>query len=260
MNESIYRHPSPTDSPSPQPQESPNTIRRPKVRSYMSPTTSSRAKIMSLKEGLHLNLSSGQTSPCPVYSPTTPSRASTFHLPSLSAPLSGPCSSAESKFNHGRCPPISTVKITKARVSARVSYPPSEHPSRSTPTPSTDIAAFSNTMAKCAVQHGDKCYTMRKVEPAKSVSPISISQCVYVKDSLGPKTSSRTPQHPLVDVQAYSGTCSSKSYQGLSCLFVILVSVSIYLSLLNAVYLLLLIIGRICYSVIILPVIIITVK
>ncbi|XP_034169305.2 mitogen-activated protein kinase-binding protein 1 isoform X1 [Pangasianodon hypophthalmus] len=213
-NDSILRHPSPTDSPSPQPWESPNTIRRLKVRSYMSPTTSSRAKVsrsMSLKEGLHLNLSSGQTSPCPGSSPTSPSRASTALLPSLSAPLPDPCNPAESKLSHGGCPPNPTAKITKARVSARMSNPLSEYPSRSTPTPSTDSPAVTNTFAKTGVQHGDKCYTKGQVEPTKSVFPIPVSQSV--KDSLGPKSSSHTPHHPLVDVQAYSVTCKSQSDQ-----------------------------------------------
>lgn len=196
-NNSIFRHTSPTDSPSPQPWESPNTTRRPKVRSYMSPTTSSRAKVMSLKEALHLNLSSGPTSPSPGSSPTDPSRASTSHSPSLSAPLPGPCNSAESRLRHGGCPPNPTVKITKeARAYARMSYPLSDYPSRSTSTPSTE-----------------------------SVYPIPISQSVSVKDTPGPKTSSHTPQHPLVDVQAYSGTRKSQSDQGISCFFSILVSV-----------------------------------
>ncbi|XP_017311934.1 mitogen-activated protein kinase-binding protein 1 isoform X2 [Ictalurus punctatus] len=214
-NDSILRHPSPTDSPSPLPWESPNTNRRLKVRSYMSPTTSSRAKIsrsMSHKEGLHLNLSSGQTSPCPGSSPSSPFHASSL-LQSLSAPLPGPCNPAVPRLSYGGCSPNPTAKITKARVSARMSNPLSEYPSRSTPTPSTDSAALSNNVTKTGVQHGDKCYTKGQVEPTKNVFPIPVSQSVSVKDSLSPKTSAHTPQHPLVDVQAYSVACKSQSDQ-----------------------------------------------
>lgn len=220
-NDSILRHPSPTDSPSPLPWESPNTNRRLKVRSYMSPTTSSRAKIsrsMSHKEGLHLNLSSGQTSPCPGSSPSSPFHASSL-LQSLSAPLPGPCNPAVPRLSYGGCSPNPTAKITKARVSARMSNPLSEYPSRSTPTPSTDSAALSNNVTKTGVQHGDKCYTKGQVEPTKNVFPIPVSQSVSVKDSLSPKTSAHTPQHPLVDVQAYSVACKSQSDQGWSYLF-----------------------------------------
>ncbi|XP_060773754.1 mitogen-activated protein kinase-binding protein 1-like [Neoarius graeffei] len=212
-NDSVLQHPSPTDSPSPQPWESPNTIQRLKVRSYMSPTTSSRAKVrrsMSLKEGLLLNLSSGQTSPCPGSSPTSPCRASTPILPSLSAPLHGP---AEPRSSHAGCSPNPTAKITKARVSARMSNPLSEYPSRSTATPSTDSAAIPNTFSNTGIQHRDKCSTKSPMEPPKSVFPSPVSQSVSVKDSLGPKTSSLIPQPPLVAVQAYSVTSKSQSDQ-----------------------------------------------
>ncbi|KAK3516541.1 hypothetical protein QTP70_021724, partial [Hemibagrus guttatus] len=204
------RHQSPTDSPPPQPWESPSTIRRLKVRSYMSPTTSSRAKVSrstSFKEGLHLNLSTGQTSPCSRSFPTGPSRASTPALPSLSATIPGPCSPAESRLSHGGSPPKSTAKITKSRVSARMSSPLSECLSRSTPAPSTESAAGTNTFAKTGVQHSDKLHTKGQVQPTKYVLPIPVS------DSLGPKTSSHNPQHPLVDVQAYNVTCKSQCDQ-----------------------------------------------
>lgn len=211
-DDSIFRHPSPTDTPSPQPWESPNTIRRPKVRSYMSPTTSSRAKVMSHKEGLHLNLSSGQTSPCLGSSPTSPPRASTSPLPSLSAPLPGPCNSSESRLSLGRYAPNTTVK--KARASERMSNPFSEYTHMSPPTPSKDSAALPSTFTKTGVQHRDKCYTKgRGVEPTKSEFPIRVS----LKPSPCLKTSSHTPQHPLVDVETYSGTCKRPSNQGLSC-------------------------------------------
>ncbi|KAF4070758.1 hypothetical protein AMELA_G00277220 [Ameiurus melas] len=214
-SDSILRHPSPTDSPSPQPWESPNTNRHLKVRSYMSPTTSSRAKIsrsMSHKEGLHLNLSSGQTSPCPGSSPTSPVQASS-HLQSPSASFPGPCNPAVPRLSYGGCSPNPTAKITKARVSARTSNPLSECPSRSTPTLNTDSAALTNNVTKTGVQHGDKCYTKGQVEPTKNVFPIPFSKSVSVKDSLGPETSSHNQQHPLVDVQAYSGSCQSQSDQ-----------------------------------------------
>lgn len=218
-NDSVLQHPSPTDSPSPQPWESPNTIQRLKVRSYMSPTTSSRAKVrrsMSLKEGLHLNLSSGQTSPCPGSSPTSPCRASTPILPSLSTPLHGPCNPAEPRSSPAGCSPNPAAKITKARVSARMSNPLSEDPNRSTATPSTDSAAVTNAFSNTGIQHRDKCYTKSQVEPTKSVFPIPV--CKSVKDSLEPKTSSHTRQLPLVAVQAYSVTSKSQSDQGLTCL------------------------------------------
>ncbi|KAI5611253.1 mitogen-activated protein kinase-binding protein 1 isoform X3 [Silurus asotus] len=213
-NDSIFQHPSPTGSTSPQPRESPNTIRRFKVRSYMSPTTSSRAKVsrsMSLKEGLHLNLSSGQTFPCSGSSPSSPSRLGTPLLPSLSAPLSGSCNQAESRLSLGGCPLNTTAKITKARASARMSNPLSEYPSRSTLTPSTDSAAVTNTFAKIGAQHVDKSYTKGHVELTKSASPIFSS--VSVEDTLGAKTLSHTPQRPLVDTQAYNVTCMSRSDQ-----------------------------------------------
>ncbi|XP_046692893.1 mitogen-activated protein kinase-binding protein 1-like isoform X3 [Silurus meridionalis] len=213
-NDLIFQHPSPTGSTSPQPRESPNTIRRFKVRSYMSPTTSSRAKVsrsMSLKEGLHLNLSSCQTFPCSGSSPSSPSRVSTPLLPSLSAPLSGSCNQAESRLSLDGCPPNTTAKITKARASARMSNPLSEYPSRSTLTPSTNSAAVTNTFAKIGAQHVDKSYTKGHVELTKSASPIFSS--VSVEDTLGAKTSSHTPQRPLVDTQAYNVTCMSRSDQ-----------------------------------------------
>lgn len=207
-DDSIFRHPSPTDSPNPPPWESPNAIRRPRVRSYMSPTTSSRAKVMSLKEGLHLNLSSGQTSPYPGSSPTSPPRANMSHLPSLSAPLPGPCHSSESRSSLGGFAPNPPVKFTKAPASARMNNYFSEYYHRS----SKDSAALSNTFTKTGVQNNDKCYTKGKVEMSKSMFPIPVSPKA---SSLGTKTSSHSPQHPLVDVQTYSGTCKSQSNKGM---------------------------------------------
>ncbi|KAF5908504.1 mitogen-activated protein kinase-binding protein 1-like isoform X1, partial [Clarias magur] len=189
--DSTSRHPAATDPPSAQLWESPNTIRRLKVRSYMSPTTSSRAKVsrsLSLKEGLHQNLSGS--------SPNSPPRASIPLLPSLSAPLPGLSNTTETRLSQGGCPLNPTAKIIKSCVSARMSNPLTEYPRRSTPTPGTDSAAVTSTFVKTGVQHEDKCYTKVQVEAVKSVLP----QSMFVKHSLGPETSSHTLQHPLVDV------------------------------------------------------------
>ncbi|XP_060721000.1 mitogen-activated protein kinase-binding protein 1-like [Tachysurus vachellii] len=211
-NDLISQHPSSTDSPSAQPLESPNTIRRLKVRSYMSPTTSSRAKVsrsMSLKEGLHLDLFTGQTAPSPQSSLTSPSRASSPILPSLSAPLTGMCDPVESKLSHGGSPPNPNAKVIKSRVSTRMSSPLLECPSRPTPAPSTVSAAGTNT----AVRHGDKFYTKSQVQPTKSVFPIPVSQSLSITDSLGPETSTHNLQHPLVDIQACNKTRKSQCEQ-----------------------------------------------
>ncbi|TSK58026.1 Mitogen-activated protein kinase-binding protein 1 [Bagarius yarrelli] len=215
-NDSISKHTFLTNPPSPQLWESPNAIRRLKVRSYMSPTTSSKAKVnrsVSLKEGLHLNLSDSQTSSCPGSSSTSPSRAGDSFL-SLSAPLPGPSNPFESGLSHGKCPSNPTAKTTKSHVSTRLSSPLSEYPSRSTPTPSTDFAASTNTFLKTGVLYGDISHTKGQVQPTKCELPIPISQSVPIKNSSGFKTLSHTPQHPLVDVLQTCGvTYKSQSDQ-----------------------------------------------
>lgn len=84
-----------------------------------------------------------------------------------------------------------------------------------------------------------------------------VSQSMSVKDSLGHKTSSHTTQHPLVDVQAYSGPSKSQSDQGLSCFLIILLSALFQFIItrrhfLSVLYAPLVIVGTICYSVIVL--------
>ncbi|XP_053344431.1 mitogen-activated protein kinase-binding protein 1-like [Clarias gariepinus] len=198
-SDSTSRHQPATDSPSHQLWESPNAIRRLKVRSYMSPTTSSRAKVsrsLSLKESLHQNLSGSSLN--------SPPRASIPLLPSLSAPLPGLCNTTETRLSQGGCPPNPTAKISKSCVSARISNPLTEYPRRSTPTPGTD-STVTSTFVKTGVEHEDKCYTRVQMEPAMSVLPQSMS----VKNTLGPETSSHTLQHPLVDA-----TCKKQSDQG----------------------------------------------
>lgn len=190
----------------------------------MNPTTSSKAKVsrsLSLKESLPLNLSASQTSSYPGSSPTSPSRASTPLLPFLSAPFPGLCNTAESRLSYGVYPSPPTAKITKSRVSARMSSPLSEYPNRSTPSPSTDFAAGTNTFDKSGVPNGDKCYMKGQVQPTKFVLPFSVSQSGSIKESLDPKNLSHTPRHHLVDVQACSVPCKSQSDQGLFCFFII---------------------------------------
>ncbi|XP_062858588.1 mitogen-activated protein kinase-binding protein 1-like [Trichomycterus rosablanca] len=119
------RHSSSTESPSAHLWDSPNTQRRFKNRSYMNPTTSFKAKVcrsVSLGEGLHLNLPTGQTTPSTgsCQSPTSPSDASTPLLPSPSSPLPGPCNQGEPELSHGGSQ-TSPVKINKTHVLSRTS-------------------------------------------------------------------------------------------------------------------------------------------
>ncbi|XP_007232890.3 mitogen-activated protein kinase-binding protein 1 isoform X2 [Astyanax mexicanus] len=204
-------HPS-SGSTSPQPWESPTTSRHAKACSYMSPTTSSIAKVSraaSIGDGLHLGFASGEASSCsgPAASPTSPSHAAAPLLPSPSTPLPGPCESRLSNSGSQTPPP----KSTKGRVFGRSSNSVSEHSSRLSPTDSTEAAAAA-ALKDCYARTAE-----HQMEAAKSVSPHPASQPVSVKSSLHPEGVSQSQQHerPLMAVQAFSVTSESQSDQGL---------------------------------------------
>ncbi|XP_072552931.1 mitogen-activated protein kinase-binding protein 1-like [Salminus brasiliensis] len=209
-------HPS-SGSTSPQPWESPNTSRHLKACSYMSPTTSSIAKVSraaSVGDGLHLGIAGCEASSCsgPSASPTSPSYAAAPRLPSPSTPLPGPCNQNESRLSNSgsQTPP---PQSTRTRVFGRTSN--SEHSSRSSSAASTEAAVdIKDCFARAAEHHMDAGCQM---EAAKNVSPHLASQPMSVKAGLHPEGVSQTQQHerPLLAVQAFSVESDSQTDQGL---------------------------------------------
>lgn len=204
-----HHHPS-SGSTSPQPWESPNTSRHVKACSYMSPTTSSIAKVSraaSVGDGLHLGIASGETSSCSgsAASPTSPSHAAASPLPSPSTPLPGPWTQNESRLSKSgsQTPP---PKSTKARGFGRASNSVSEHSCR--------LSSADSSEARTAEHHTDAGSQMESV---KNVSPHLAAQPVSVKASLHPEGVTQTQQHerPLMAVQAFSVTSESQTDQGL---------------------------------------------
>ncbi|XP_051500928.1 mitogen-activated protein kinase-binding protein 1-like [Myxocyprinus asiaticus] len=119
------QRPSPSTPSSPQSWESPKSSRTLRARSYMSPTTSSRAKItrsVSIGEDLHLVTGSGEILPS-----TSPSSPSRMNAPFPSYPSS--TTPAEPKHTGPKAVPS---KAVKPRLCQRMSSPFSEWPSRST--------------------------------------------------------------------------------------------------------------------------------
>ncbi|XP_051951594.1 mitogen-activated protein kinase-binding protein 1-like [Xyrauchen texanus] len=124
-NECRSQRPSPSAPSSPQSWESPKSSRPLRARSYMSPTTSSRAKItrsVSIGEDLHLVTGSGEILPS-----TSPSSPSRMNSPFPSYPSS--TTPAEPKHTGPKALPS---KAVKPRLCQRMSSPFSEWSSRST--------------------------------------------------------------------------------------------------------------------------------
>ncbi|XP_076852525.1 mitogen-activated protein kinase-binding protein 1-like [Brachyhypopomus gauderio] len=184
--------PSPTGSSSPLPWESPGTSRRLKARSYMSPTTSSRAKLhrlASVGEGLHLAAGEDETASSsePLRSSACPSLSSTPPRTFMSASLPGLCSSSE--LRPRRSEGVQTLPPTssKACVSMRNRKPGSECSSRLQS--STNVAARAHTCAGAGVHCLDADCLRVQEDAAKPASPLA-----------------HTPrrERPLVAVQAFT--------------------------------------------------------
>ncbi|KAK1795986.1 hypothetical protein P4O66_009080 [Electrophorus voltai] len=208
--------PSPTGSSSPLPWESPGTSRRLKARSYMSPTTSSRAKLhrlASVGDGLHLAVGGGEAISCsgPFRSAACPSLSSTPPRVSLSASLPGLCNSNElrSRCSEGAWTP--PPKSSKTRASERTSNPSLEYPSR--PRKSTDAAAHTHACAGTGVHSMDASCLKAQRQAAKPASPLLGRQ--PVKD--GMESFSHAPQRerPLVAVKAFTMTSESQTEENL---------------------------------------------